>query len=63
MEHLTEILIIGSNFALMFATIVLAIVTGVDNRAMARIAALALILLSRRSPERIRRIVQKNAEK
>lgn len=42
MEHFTEYAIIITNLMLFIVTVMLIIVTAIDNRAMAKIAAIAL---------------------
>lgn len=61
-EHMIELMIIFSNLTVVIASVALAIVTGADNRAMARIAAMALLMLTKRSPERLRKLAGKGKD-
>jgi hypothetical protein len=55
MEHITEYAIILTNLMLFLVSLALTIVTGIDNHAMAKIAALAVGKLA---PKKVAKIAE-----
>lgn len=63
MEHFTEFLIIMTNVLLFATNIGLIVVTGIDHRALARIAALAIAMISPKRVVKIERTLKSTEDK